>query len=147
LISFLRFREVFHDIRKKRLLSLAKSILSIYVNVWLKKEQEITIGNKHKKTSILNIGSILVIASYILWAPMFLFVTLALGGKAWLWCSLATVSYIVSWILLITGFLLAGPDAARSGHRWVVKLFRQKAALNQTSDSAATSDGALSEVQ
>ena len=122
--SFLGFAEVFYDIRKSLLQSLAKSILAIYVNVWLKKEQEMITGNKDKKTSMLNLGFMLVIASYILWAPMFLFVALALGDKSWFWCSLATASYVVSWILLITGFLLAGPDAARSGHRWIVKLFR-----------------------
>ena len=89
-------------------------------------------GNKLKKTSTLNIGFVLVIASYILWAPMFVFVTLALGGKAWLWCSLATASYVLSWILLITGFLLAGPDVARSGHRWVAKLLKPKATYTES---------------
>ncbi|MDR4497247.1 MAG: hypothetical protein MRK02_04875 [Candidatus Scalindua sp.] len=123
---FLGFAEVFHNIRKRLLLSLAESIVAICVNVCLKKEKEMLTGNKDKKTSMLSIGSILIIASYILWAPMFLFVALALGDKALFWCSLATAAYIVSWILLITGFVLAGPDAARSGHRWVNKLFRKK---------------------
>ncbi|GJQ57272.1 MAG: hypothetical protein D8M57_18015 [Candidatus Scalindua sp. AMX11] len=86
-------------------------------------------GNKQRKRLLLKIGFILVVVSYILWAPTFLFVTLALGGKVWLWYQLATASYVASWILLIAGFLLAGPDAARSGRRWIMKLFRQKTTL------------------
>ncbi|MDR4503998.1 MAG: hypothetical protein MRK01_04285 [Candidatus Scalindua sp.] len=81
---------------------------------------------KQKKRSLLKIGFMLVLVSYMLWAPTFLFVVMSFSGKAWLWCLLATVSYTLSWILLVAGFLLAGPDAARSGRRWIARLLGQK---------------------
>ena len=80
-----------------------------------------------KKTSLVKIGVVLVVASYILLAPTFLSLAAGLTGNAWLWYRLAAVSYVVSWILLIAGLLVAGPGVVRSARLSVARLLRRKA--------------------
>ena len=80
-----------------------------------------------KRKSLVKIGVMLVVASYILLAPTFLSLAAGLTGKAWLWYRLAAASYVASWILLIAGLLVAGPGVVRSARLSVAKLFRRKA--------------------
>lgn len=75
---------------------------------------------------LVRIGFVLVALSYALLAPTFVFVALGLHHKAWLWYRLAAATYVLNWLLFVTGFLLAGHHVARSGHSWLLDRFRRK---------------------
>jgi membrane protein implicated in regulation of membrane protease activity len=79
-----------------------------------------------RKRSMMRIGFILVVLSYVLLAPTFVFIALGLHHKAWFWCRLAAATYVLNWVLFAIGFLLAGHHAVRSGHRWFRDRLRRK---------------------
>ena len=92
-----------------------------------RKESVMKAGGEPNRRLLLRIGAALVVVSYVFLAATFLFAALALGGNARLWGGVAGATYGFSWLLFITGFLLAGREAVRSGLHWLAGIFRRKA--------------------
>lgn len=100
----------------------------------------------NKNKSLFKIGFILIVFSYLFLVPAFLFAALGFGHtEAWLWYYLAAASYVMSWILFIAGFLMAGREAVRSGRYWILKIFRGKTAINPQNDSTLQTESISSE--
>lgn len=90
---------------------------------------------KENKKIFLKIGFVLVAISYLLWAPALLFLSLSIAGETGLWSRLAGITYAVSWVFFIAGFLLAGSDGTRLARHWILAKFKRNPNSSQTSDS------------
>jgi hypothetical protein len=88
--------------------------------------------SQHKPVPWLKIGVTLVVISYILWAPILLFLSMGIGAKAWLWCRIAGITYGISWILFIAGFIIAGSEATQLGRSWILEKLKKKDSSNPT---------------
>ena len=93
-----------------------------------------------KRTSLLRIGCALVVISYLLWIPTFLFAALAVGAEAWFWGRCSACAYALSWAFFIAGLVVAGRDAVRASRRWIGRMFRRQPTLRQEPESDTTDE-------